>query len=198
MAPPQAATVAAGPVPAESVPVGTVPAGSVPASTVDLLSALRDLFTCTRKMRSWISDAGPMTVLAVVAEHGETRVSALAAALMMDVSTVSRALTGLCRDGLVQWRPDEKDLRSHLVSATPAGLERLATRRAEVIDQLADRLQDWPESDVVTLRLLLHRFVSRVLCERPAAAPGAIPSEPPLNASPTTSTTSTSSIKESA
>jgi DNA-binding MarR family transcriptional regulator len=195
MAPPQAATVAAGPVPAESVPVGTVPAGSIPASTVDLLSALRDLFTCTRKMRSWISDAGPMTVLAVVAEHGETRVSALAAALMMDVSTVSRALTGLCRDGLVQWRPDEKDLRSHLVSATPAGLERLAIRRAQVTGQLADRLQDWPESHVVALGHLLRRFVSDALDERPAAAPEAIPSELSSNAS---SLTSTSSMKESA
>lgn len=182
-------------------------APALSASTVDLLSALRDLFTCTRKMRSWISDAGSMTVLGVVAEHGETRVSTLAAALMMDVSTVSRALTGLCRDGLVQWRPDEKDLRSHLVSATPAGLERLATRRAQVIDQLADRLQDWPESDVVALGHLLHRFVSDVLCERPVAAPDALSSEPSPHASSTTSTssmtatssiTSLSSIKESA
>src|SRR3954447_1264375 len=175
-----------------SAPPSTVSAGTVPASTVDLLSAMRDLFTCTRKMRSWISDAGSMTVLAVVAEHGESRVSALAAALMMDVSTVSRALTALCRDGLVQWRPDEKDLRSHLVSATPVGLERLATRPAPGIDQLAARLQDWPEADVVTLRQLLHRFVSSVLCEPLAAGPDAIP------AGPSTNVSSTSSTKESA
>ena len=94
-------------------------------ATHELMNAVRSLFTCTRKVRSWVSDAGPMTMLGVVAEHGEARVGSIAAALLMDVSTVSRSLTALGKEGLVQWRADESDLRSHLVSCTPAGLARL-------------------------------------------------------------------------
>jgi DNA-binding MarR family transcriptional regulator len=139
-------------------------------SAEQLLTALRALFTCTRKMRSWVSGASAMTVLGVVAEAGEARVSSLASTLLMDVSTVSRQLTALCRDGLVQWRADENDLRSHLVSCTPAGLDRLNERRAQLSEELTARLQSWPESDVNELSRLLNHFVSSVLVD-PAAPP---------------------------
>src|SRR4051794_37598990 len=117
-------------------------------NTDRLLSALRELFTCTRKVRSWVADAGAMTVLGVVDECGEARVSDVASALLMDVSTVSRSLRALAKDGLVQWRPDEKDLRSHLVSCTAAGRTRLAERRKQLESELAARLSGWPETDV--------------------------------------------------
>jgi DNA-binding MarR family transcriptional regulator len=143
---------------------GTDAATQDPA-TEELLSAVRSLFTYTRKVRSWVADAGPMTVLGVVAEHGEARVSAIAASLLMDVSTVSRSLTALCREGLVQWRTDEADLRSHLVSCTPAGLQRLADRRTLVAREFDSRLADWPKADLAYLSRLLHRFVASVLAE---------------------------------
>jgi DNA-binding MarR family transcriptional regulator len=161
--------------PADTSPADTSPAdpSSVPtpaAGTDELVTALRALFTCTRKVRSWVSDAGPLTVLGVVAQRGETRVSAVAAALLMDVSTVSRSLAALCREGLVQWRADENDLRSHLVSCTPAGLARLGERRAQLQHELALRLEDWPETEVADLSRLLNRFASSVLTD-PIAAP---------------------------
>src|SRR3954463_1450065 len=94
------------------------PAADAARNTGELLAALRSLFACTRKMRSWVTDAGSMTVLGVVEAHEEARVGTLASALHADVSTVSRSLAALGRDGLVQWRLDERDARSHLVSCT--------------------------------------------------------------------------------
>jgi DNA-binding MarR family transcriptional regulator len=152
--------------------------GTPVPGTDELLHALRSLLTCTRKVRSWVTDAGSMTVLGVVAEHGETRVSSVASALLMDVSTISRSLAALCRDGLVQWRSDEKDLRSHLVSCTPAGIARLTERRLQIRDELALRLESWPEPEVAELSRLLNRFVSDVLAG-PARTTALTPSTAP-------------------
>lgn len=141
-----------------------------PAATEELLTAVRSLFTCTRKVRSWVSDAGQVTVLGVVDEQGEAKVSTIAAALLMDVSTVSRALTALCKDGLVQWRPDASDGRSHLVSCTPDGRARLVERRAQMIAELDQRLADWPAEQVAELSSLLNRFVASLLVEPDGAS----------------------------
>ena len=127
----------------------TAPAAPAPTPAVrdtdELFAALRSLFACTRRMRSWVTDAGPMTVLGVVDAHEEARVGTLAAALHVDVSTVSRSLAALGRDGLVQWRPDERDARSHLVSCTDEGRARLLERRAQIADDLTARLSGWPD-----------------------------------------------------
>jgi DNA-binding MarR family transcriptional regulator len=142
--------------------------------THELMNAVRSLFTCTRKVRSWVSDAGPMTVLGVVAELGEARVSTVATTLLMDVSTVSRSLSALCKDGLVQWRADESDHRSHLVSCTAPGLARLDERRTEIAAEFDRRLENWTESDLTELSRLLHRFVASVLLE-PGSATAPLP-----------------------
>ncbi|MDQ1636499.1 MAG: hypothetical protein QOJ32_3308 [Frankiaceae bacterium] len=141
-------------------------APAVPAvnpSTEELLTAVRSLFACTRRMRTWIGDAGAATVLGAVADLGESRVSAIASAVHMDMSTVSRTLTALCKEGLVATRPDEADLRSHLTRCTPAGIERIADRRARIAEQLDVRLADWDTDDVAQLSRLLNRFVDSVL-----------------------------------
>ncbi len=140
-----------------------VTATAVAPSTEELLTAVRSLFACTRRMRTWVGDAGAATVLGVVADLGESRVSAIASAAHMDVSTVSRTLTALGKDGLVTTRPDEADLRSHLTRCTPAGVERLADRRARIAEQLDSRLADWATDDVAQLSRLLNRFVDSVL-----------------------------------
>lgn len=147
------------------------PAGAQRAGTQDLMNAMRSLFTCTRKVRSWVSNVGPLTVLDAVAEQGEAKVSAIAAGLLMDVSTVSRSLSALCRDGLVQWRTDSTDGRSHLVSCTPAGMARLAEHREQVTAELDRRLAEWPETDVAQLSDLLNRFVASLLTEPGLASP---------------------------
>jgi DNA-binding MarR family transcriptional regulator len=134
-------------------------------SSAELLTAVRSLFTCTRTVRSWVTDAGQTTVLGVLADLGEARVGTVATALSLDVSTVSRTLSALCKQDLVQWRADERDARSHLVSCTPAGLVRLEQRRAQMAAELDRRLADWSTADVTELSNLLHRFVSSLLTE---------------------------------
>jgi DNA-binding MarR family transcriptional regulator len=154
--------------------VTTPTAPAIPAvspSTEELLTAVRSLFACTRRMRTWIGDAGAATVLGAVADLGESRVSAIASAVHMDVSTVSRTLTALCKEGLVATRPDEADLRSHLTRCTPAGIERIADRRARIAEQLDARLADWDTDDVAALSHLLNRFVDSVLSTPDTAIP---------------------------
>lgn len=146
-------------------------APAVSPSTEELLTAVRSLFACTRRMRTWIGDAGAATVLGVVADLGESRVSAIAGAVHMDVSTVSRTLTALCKEGLVATRPDEADLRSHLSRCTPAGLDRIADRRARIAEKLDVRLADWNTEDVAALSNLLNRFVDSVLSTPDTAIP---------------------------
>jgi DNA-binding MarR family transcriptional regulator len=155
--------------PPAAAPLGTA---EVSPSTEELLTAVRSLFACTRRMRTWVGDAGAATVLGVVADLGESRVSAIATAAHMDVSTVSRTLTALCKDGLVTSRADQADLRSHLTRCTPAGVERLADRRAAIAEQLDSRLADWDTDDVAQLSRLLNRFVDSVLSTpAPVSAP---------------------------
>lgn len=149
-------------------------------ATADLLDAVRSLFTCTRKVRGWASDTGAVTVLSAVAALGESRVSAVAAALHMDVSTVSRSLSALTREGLVDQRPDPADARSHLVRCSETGAALLDERRQQFADELERRLADWPADDVADLSRLLHRFVASVLAD-PHSASTASSATPPSN-----------------
>jgi DNA-binding MarR family transcriptional regulator len=69
--------------------------------------------------------ATQFTLLAILASDNPTPISALADALVMDRTTLSRNLKPLQRDGLVQVAPDEQDRRIQLVALTSRGRERL-------------------------------------------------------------------------
>lgn len=60
-------------------------------------------------------------VLAVIANMNETTINPLADALMMDRTTLTRALKPLQRDGLVESFNAEDDARKRLVRLTEAG-----------------------------------------------------------------------------
>ncbi len=69
------------------------------------------------------------TALAAVVAAGSPRVSELADAMGLDLSTVSRQVSSLRRLGLLEAVPDATDGRSQRLTATPAGVAVLHAER---------------------------------------------------------------------
>ena len=77
-------------------------------------------------------------LLSHIVKLGPLRLGALAAAMQMDASTLTRNLQPLLRDGLLAMQADPADARSRLVVATPAGHDlRAKAQRAWKQAQLA-------------------------------------------------------------
>jgi DNA-binding MarR family transcriptional regulator len=89
---------------------------------------------------------------------GPQNVSALAAALHLDGSTVTRQVAALVRAGLVTRGPDPQDRRGAVIAATPTGLDRMSAVRKAREELYAQMLATWSEEDRRTLATLLHRL----------------------------------------
>lgn len=103
-------------------------------------------------------DRSAYVILRLLQAAGPLNVSALACRLNLDGSTMTRQVTALERDGLVQRTPDPRDGRGTVIEPTAAGLAQVdAVRRArrEVYDVV---LQDWSEHDRADLAAVLERL----------------------------------------
>lgn len=103
-------------------------------------------------------DRGTLAVLSELAVRGPSRPSALAGALRLDLSTISRHLRGLEDQRLVERSPDPKDARAHDVHVLPAGqlvLSQAFRARADVINAAVSA---WEPSDREQLGHLLERL----------------------------------------
>ena len=91
---------------------------------------------------------------------GASRVTALAAAVHSDTSTVSRQAAHLVGLGLVERRADPDDGRASLLAITEAGtalLERAQQRRDERIAAIIDT---WQHAERVQFAELIDRFTA--------------------------------------
>jgi DNA-binding MarR family transcriptional regulator len=68
--------------------------------------------------------AAQFTILGKLASQSEVRIATLAPEMVMDRTTVSRALKPLERDGLIQFELDKDDARVHLLTLTEHGKHR--------------------------------------------------------------------------
>ena len=103
--------------------------------------------------------------------HGPMRVSALAAALDLDASTVSRHAKGLEDRGLLERTDDPDDGRASRVAVSEHGaacLEKGAAARRALI---AEAISGWSDEDRETLRVLLHRLSLDLTHEHPMENP---------------------------
>lgn len=96
--------------------------------------------------------------LAAVVAVGPARVSEVAEQMGLDLSTVSRQVAHLRRDGLVEATPDASDGRSQRLSATDAGLAVLRAERRRLVDAVSTRLTAWDDTDLAALTSLLDRL----------------------------------------
>jgi DNA-binding MarR family transcriptional regulator len=103
-------------------------------------------------------DRAAYVILRHLDEAGPQNVSALAARLNLDGSTVTRQVGAMEREGLIAREADPSDGRGTVVSATASGLRRMSMvrlARAELYDEM---LASWTEADRADLATLLTRL----------------------------------------
>jgi len=106
-------------------------------------------------------------LLAELETGGPLGIAALADATRVDVSTASRQIVPLERQGLVQRLTNPADGRGSLVEITQHGLDRLRATREERHTVFLDLLHDWSDRDRATFVTYLARL-NRAILDREA------------------------------
>lgn len=116
-----------------------------------------------RRMRARLPgeelDFAAILLLKALMHGGPMRLSALAASLDLDASTVSRQVRHLEDRGLLERTSDPDDGRASRITLSEQGRIRLeagARRRRALVAQL---LEHWPDRDREQLRVLLNRLL---------------------------------------
>lgn len=103
-------------------------------------------------------DRAAYVILRLLQKDGPQNVSALAARLNLDGSTVTRQVTALQHDGLVDRHPDPTDGRGTVIEATALGLKQVEVVRAARRAVYGAVLQDWTRQDRAKLGEMLERL----------------------------------------
>ena len=121
-------------------------------------------------------DRAALVLLYPLVRLGPLRQGALAELVHADPSTVSRHVSSLIEQGLVQRVADETDGRASRLVVTDAGSTALQQVRAEREAHLAAATADWPAAELTALTRLFGRLLDDLtasLPTEPAAVPGA-------------------------
>lgn len=108
-------------------------------------------------IRSHCDKAG-LVLLSRLRDNGPTRLSDLAAAVQLDISTVSRQVRALCDGGFTEALEDPQDKRARLLQLTDKGAAEIEAVTNELEAVISRALSKWPRSDVDTLTTLLGRL----------------------------------------
>ena len=132
---------------------------------------LSALMTVGRLMRQRQADdqldPGMFWLLKTIAHKGPMRISDLATAVHLDVSTVSRHVAQVERTGLVARTADPADGRAQLVGITDDGQQLLDQAFQRRRDLLESTLSGWEPDDIVEFERLLGKFVSGINSRAP-------------------------------
>ena len=116
-----------------------------------------------------ITGAG-LTALRGIERDGPIAVSALAAKVRVDLSTMSRQLRPLEAAGLVARASDPNDGRVARITVTEKGRAVLERVDEAVLEDFDAALADWSGADRAQLAALLHRFRAGLVRNRAAEA----------------------------
>jgi DNA-binding MarR family transcriptional regulator len=105
-------------------------------------------------------DRASYAVLATIAEQAPVRLTELASAMGVDVSTASRQVATLESRGWVSRVEDPIDGRSSLLALTASGAKLLARLRKARCDAWSELLSRWPDDDLAQLARLLGRLAT--------------------------------------
>ena len=103
-------------------------------------------------------DRSAYLVLGVLTADGASSVNAIADALRLDPSTVTRQVLAMEQAGLVSRTPDEVDRRVTIVATTPAGDQALARTREIRAGIYREVMAGWSQAERTELATLLHRL----------------------------------------
>lgn len=141
---------------------------TVSAELVQLVRGLRELHGAITAASQHAVDPSGAAVLSRLDELGPVRLSTLAGALCLDVSTVSRQVPVLERHGWVARERDPEDQRAQLLELTAAGRQVLADVRRSRLDVLRRLLPEWTEAELESFARQLRRFNDDVTTNRQA------------------------------
>ena len=99
-----------------------------------------------------------LKVLGLLSRCGPTHASAVAEALVVDRSVVSRQAAQLQELGLIEVQADPSDGRARFLALTPLAERKLAEMRASNKALVRRRLGTWPEEDLRQFAALIARL----------------------------------------
>ena len=101
-------------------------------------------------------------ILSAIVRRGRMHAGAIADALEIDKSVVSRQVKQLESLGLAQSVADPNDGRARFIEATPAAIESIGQKGSRMQRQLYEQLRTWSGDDVASLARLLERLTTDV------------------------------------
>ncbi len=105
-------------------------------------------------------DRAAYVILRRLQQDGPQNVSVLAAALNLDGSTVTRQVTALQKDALIERRPDPRDGRGTVIEATALGVQQVDAVRRARRTLYGTVLQDYSGPERQELAATLERFTA--------------------------------------
>lgn len=102
-------------------------------------------------------------LLSELERGGPLGIAALADATRVDISTASRQIVPLQRQGFVHRLSNPADGRGSLIEITQLGLDRLLSTREERHNVFLELLRDWPERDRAAFAGYLARLNQSIL-----------------------------------
>ncbi len=142
---------------------------SLAQEMVRLVRGLRDLSSALPATEGRRLDQAGAAVLSHVGDFGPLRLSELAERLCLDVSTVSRQVPALEREGWVDREADPCDRRAQLLRLSPAGRAALAARRRAYSVVLSEALPTWSDEELGALAASLSRLNDDLSAHRSAS-----------------------------
>jgi DNA-binding MarR family transcriptional regulator len=110
-------------------------------------------------------DYSAFPMLKLLSHQGPMRLSALAAVIGLDASTVSRHARQLEDRGLLERTGDPDDGRASRIAVSAQGTACLAHSIETRRQLITHALDDWTDEERETLRTLLHRLVQTLLTQ---------------------------------
>src|SRR5665213_2281406 len=138
----------------EADPVMEIGEGS-DTSSDQMAQALTRLWQSMARMRQQMSERAQSAGLSMSAYivlrplvcSGPLRASALAEAVYLDLSWISRQVAHLVERGLVERRADQADGRVCILAATEAGIEAVARLQQASNEYVVGKVAAWSEQD---------------------------------------------------
>ncbi len=135
------------------------PAEAVAGIELELLKLVRHLENFGRRCSLYARvDRAGYLAMRVLEGLGPVNTNALAQALHLDASTVTRQLTALERAGLVERRADPADGRSSTITLTAEGRATMRAVQQERLQRIEALISDWDGAEQSGLGLALARL----------------------------------------
>lgn len=128
---------------------------------LELVKLVRHLETFGRRSSLYVRvERAGYLAMRVLEDLGPMSTNALAHALHLDASTVTRQIAPLERGGLIERCRDPADGRSSSIALTDEGLGCMSDVKRERLRRIEDLVSDWDGADQVGLAAALTRLNS--------------------------------------